>query len=200
MTKIRWLFIISIILIALVIAGFRLTQPEPETVVAAPVPPPAVKTESLSVQALTSEEVEIRSVAVVNEQKAIFKDATLGYHLSYPLHWEKETLSSTTVLFQSPDGTSQVRVEAVGPLPADGLAPFVDRSLGDEIIYSRQLLTVHGLPAERVVAYSEPLGQQVTTFYIELDGNIFLVTGTGYQKSIEMIARSFNAPQVIAQR
>lgn len=200
MTKIRWFFIISIILIALVVAGFRLTQPEPETVVAAPVPPPAVKMESLNAQALTIEEVEARNAVAASQQKAIFKDASLGYHLSYPLHWEKERLSSTTALFQSPDGASQVKVEAAGPLPADGLAPFVDRSLGNEILYSRQLLTVHGLPAQRVVAYSRALGQQVTTFYIERDGNVFVVTGTGHQKSIEMIARSFNAPQVVAQR
>jgi len=59
---------------------------------------------------------------------------------------------------------------------------------------------VHGLPAERIVAYSDTVGGQITTFYIDNNGTIFTVTGVGEQKAIEMIARSFNAPQVVAQR
>jgi hypothetical protein len=50
------------------------------------------------------------------------------------------------------------------------------------------------------VAYSETLERQITTFYIDHGGSIFVVTGTGDQLSIEMIARSFNAPQVVAQK
>jgi hypothetical protein len=202
MTKIRWILVITIICLAVLVAGFRLTQPEPEIVEAAPVPPAValVKTETLDVQATSIEEVEARRAQTVLEQMAVFADEQSGYHVSYPLDWEQLALSTSVALFQSPDGASKVKVEAVGPLPADGLAPFVDRSLGDDIVYSRQLLTVHGLPAERVVAYSVAAGSQVTTFYIDQGASVFVVTGNGDQKSIEMIARSFNAPQVVAQR
>ncbi len=200
MTKIRWIFVTCIVLVAVVVAGYRLSQPEPETVAAAPVPPSAAKMESISAQMTTVEEVEVQSLSAAVDQMALFKEDTLGYHLSYPRGWEKQTLSSTTTLFQAPDGASQVKVEAVGPLPADGLAAFVDRSVTGDMVYSRQLLTVHGLPAQRVVAYSETVEDQVTTFYLELDGNVFVVVGTGQQRPIEMIARSFNAPQLVAQR
>jgi hypothetical protein len=103
-------------------------------------------------------------------------------------------------VIQSPDGASSVKVEAVGPLPADGLAAFVDRSLGDEVLFSRQLLTVHGQPAERVVAYSDTANGQVTTFYINANGSVFVITGVGQQKDIELIARSFNGPLELALR
>ena len=200
--RIRWILVIAIICIAVLVAGYRLTQPEPETVAAAPVPPaPAqVKTESLSVQATTIEEVEARGVPVVAAQTALFESEQLGYHLSYPVGWQTLAPSSTVAVLKSPDEASIVKVEAVGPLPVDGLALFVERSLGDDIVISRQLLTVQGLPAERVVAFSDTAGGQVTTFYINYDGSVFVVTGVGDQRAIVMIARSFNAPQAVAQR
>jgi len=201
MTKVRWLLVIAVICVAVLVVGYRLTQPEPETVAAAPVPPVSVqtKTESLNAQATTIEEVEARSVLAVVEPMALF-EAEQGYHVSYPVDWKTLTPSTTMSVLKSPDGVSVVKVEAVGPVPADGLAPFVDRSLGSEMVLSRQLLTVHGLPAERIVAYSDTVGGQITTFYIDNNGTIFTVTGVGEQKAIEMIARSFNAPQVVAQR
>ena len=202
MTKLRWILIITIICLAVLVAGYRLTQPEPETVAAAPVPPASslVKTASLNLQATTAAEVVARGVSVVVEQMNNFEEAQSGYHISYPVGWDRLTLSTTMTLFQAPDGASKVQVEAVGPLPADGLAPFVDRSLGNDIVYSRQLLTVHGQAAERVVAYSDAVGGQKTTFYINAGDSVFVVTGTGEQMAIEMIARSFNAPQLVAQR
>ena len=202
MTRSRWILIIALICLAVAVAGFRLTRPEPQVVEAAPVPPSVatVKTESLIGQATSIDQVEARGLATVADSLALFTNEQLGYHLSYPLNWDKLSLSSTVTLLQSPAGDTQVKIEAVGPLPADGLAPFVDRSLGDDIVYSRQLLTVHGLPAERVVAFSEVQGSQVTTFYINYAGSVFVVTGTGHQLSIEKIARSFNAPQLVALR
>ena len=201
MTKVRWLLVIAVICVVVLVVGYRLTQPEPETVAAAPVPPvPAqTKTESLSAQATTIEEVEARSVLAVVEPMTLL-EAEQEYHVNYPVDWETLTPSTTMTVLKSPDGESIVKVEAVGPVPADGLAPFVDRSLGSEMVFSRQLLTVHGLPAERIVAYSDTVGGQITTFYIDNNGTIFTVTGVGEQKAIEMIARSFNAPQVVAQR
>ena len=202
MTKIRWLLIITIICIAVLIAGFRLTQPEPEMVAAAPVPPPSipVKTESILAQATTIEAVEARGLARPVEPVALFESSELGFHLSYPVAWQTLIPSTTLAVFKSPDGASLVKVEAVGPRPADGLASFVDRSLGHDVVLSRQLLTIHGQPAQRVVAYSELAGGQVTTFYIDVNGSIFVVTGVGEQKSIELIARSFNGPLAVAQK
>ena len=166
MIKIRWILLIAIICVALLVAGYRLTQPEPETVAAAPVPPASVqiKTESVSVQATTVEEVEARGVPIGTITMALFESEALGYHLSYPIDWQTSIPSTTMTVIKSADNSSIVKVEAVGPLPADGLAAFVDRSLGDDIVFSRQLLTVHGLPAERVVAYSGAADGQVTTF------------------------------------
>lgn len=202
MTKLRWTFIIAIICLAVAIAGFRLAHLEPQTVEAAPVLPAAnlAKTESIFNQVTTISEVSARGEAAVAESMALFSDGKLGYHLNYPAGWEQRSLSSTVVLFQSPGGSDQVKVEAAGPLSADGLSPFVDRSLGRDIVFSRQSLTVHGLPAERVVAFSETLGSQATIFYISQDGSVYIITGTGDQKSIELIARSFNAPRLVAQR
>lgn len=200
MTKLRWILVVSIILVAVLAAGYRLTRPEPETAAAAPVPPVAQKTEALSLQVTTVEEVAARGLVVAAEPLAVFTAEESGFHISYPGNWDRLTLSTTTTLLQSPDGASRVQVEDAGPLPADGLAAFVDRSLGSDIIYSRQLLTVHGLPAERVVTYSDTAGSSVTTFYIQLNGSVIVVTGSGEQQAIEMIARSLNAPQLVALR
>ena len=202
MIKIRWILLIAIICIALLVAGYRLTQPEPEMVAAAPVPPASVqvKTESLSIQATTVEEVEARGVSRIVPEMALFESQVLGYHLSLPVGWQTSAPSTTMAVIKSPDGASIVKVEAVGPLPADGLAAFVDRTLGDDVVFSRQLLTVHGQSAERVVASSNTLNGQVTTFYIDNNGSVFVITGIGQQKDIEMIARSFNGPLEVALR
>ena len=201
MTKIRWILVIAVICVAVLVAGFRLTQPDPEIAVAAPVPPMLVqlKTESIATQVMTIEAVEARGLVRLVEPVTVFEAAQLGFHLSYPAAWEVLTPSTAMAVFKSPDGRSLVKVEAVGPLPADGLARFVDRSLGNEVVLSRQLLTVQGLPAERVVTYVDTIGGQVTHFYIDYDQTVFAVTGVGEQRSIELIARSFNAPQAVAQ-
>jgi hypothetical protein len=202
MTKIRWILLIAIICMALLVAGYRLTQPEPEMVAAASVPPASVqvKTESLNVQATTMEEVDARGGSRIAPERALFMSQASGYHLSRPVGWQTVNLSTTMTVIKSPDGASIVKVEAVGPLPADGLAAFVDRSLGNDVVFSRQLLTVHGQPAERVVAYSDRANGQVTTFYIDAKGSVFIIAGVGHQKDIELIARSFNEPLELALR
>lgn len=189
----------TIICGALLVAGYRLTQPEPEMVAAAPASIP-MKTESLDLQATTIEEVEARGGARTVPAYALFESQTSGYHLSRPVGWQTSTPSTTLTVIQSPDGASIVKVEAVGPLPADGLAAFVDRSLGNDVVFSRQLLTVHGQPAERVIAYSDRVNSQVTTFYINANGSVFVITGVGQQQAIELIARSFNGPLELVLR
>jgi hypothetical protein len=130
----------------------------------------------------------------------VFEDEVFGYHLSYPAAWTLTPLSSHVVAFQSLDGVTRVKVEVASVLPADGLAGFVDRSLGSDVVLTRQLLTVHGAPAERVQVFSDAAGGQVTYFFITTNGMVYLITGVGEQKAIEAVARSFNAPQFMALR
>jgi hypothetical protein len=199
---IRWVIVVAIICMAILVAGYRLVQSEPNPVAAAPALTDSapIKKVSLDVQATTLEEVQARETQAVVEPMVTFEDEHFGYHLSYPVKWEMSRLSANVVLFQSVDGVTKVKVEAVGPMPADGLVPFVERSLYDEVVISRQSLTVHGYSAERVVAFADSPGGQKTTFYIEADASAYVITGMGQQSLIEQIARSFNAPQVVAQR
>ena len=199
MRKIRWILLTAIMCVALLVVGYRLTQPEPEMVSAAPASIP-VKTETLNLQATTIEEVEARGGSRTVPAMALFESQASGYHLNRPVGWLTSSPSTTMTVIKSPDGASIVKVEAVGPLPADGLAAFVDRSLGNDVVFSRQLLTVHGQPAERVVAYSDRANGQVTTFYINANGSVFVITGVGQQQDIELIARSFNGPLEMALR
>jgi len=195
--KIHSIIVIAIICGALLMGGYRLSQSE-EIAEAALVPAP-VKA-PVSIQATTLEEVEARAVQLVVEETAIFDNEVFGYHLSYPVAWEKQQLSGNVVVFQSPDHTTQVKVEAVGPLPADGLTPFVDRSLGSDILISRQSLTIHSFPAERVIAFSDNVGGQITSFYVDAGDSAYVISGVGEQKAIEMIARSFNTPELVVQQ
>lgn len=198
----RWIIVITILCTAVLAAGYRLTQPEPEAVAAAPAlsASPIVKHASLEMQATTIAEVEARDAQTVVEPTLVFEDAYFGYHLSYPANWNLTQLSANVVLFQSIDGVTKVKVEAAGPMPRDGLVPFVDRSLYNDVVLSRQSLTVHGYPAERVVAFADSPGGQKTTFYIETEASAFVITGFGQQSAIEQIARSFNAPLAVAQK
>jgi hypothetical protein len=197
--QIRWMLALLIVCSAILGAGYRLTQVEPETAAAA-MPIPVVARPSLSVQATTIEEVEARSVQPVAQRNITIEDTVLGYHISYPTSWYKTELSSNVVVIQSGDGATRVKVEIASVLPADSLAGFVDRSLGQDILLTRQLLTIHGLPAERVLVYSDEAGGQVTSFYVDADQMVYVISGSGEQKLIESVARSFNAPQLIAQR
>lgn len=199
MKTVRWILVIGVICGATLMAGYRLSQSELNASAAVPDPVPAKA--SLSTQATTLQEVEARPAQPVADRTTVFENIAFGYRVNYPFAWEKVELSDYVVSFRSPDGLTQVKVEAVGSLPADGLSQFVDRSLGSsEVILSRQQLTVHNLPAERVVIFSKAIDSQVTTFYINADNSAFVVTGVGQQRPIEMIARSFNAPQLVAQR
>lgn len=194
----RWILVIGIICGAVLIAGYRLTRTEIDASAAVPAPAPAKA--SLSVQATTVEEVEARRIQPVSNQTAVFEDTSFGYQIQHPLDWETAALSDQMVSFQSPDGLTQVKVEAVGPLPADGLSPFVDRSLGTDAVLSRQLLTIHGIQAERVITFADAIEGQATTFYLDGGNSAFVLTGIGDQHAIEMIARSFTMPQLVAQR
>ena len=194
----RWVLVIGIIFGAILVAGYRLSQFEVDADAA--VPDPAPVKASLTVQATTIQEVEARGAILPADRSVVFEDNAFGYQLTYPFDWDQVELSSTIVSFQSPDGATEVKVESVGPLPTDGLGAFVNRSLGGDIVISRQLLTVHSQPAERVIAYSDLIGDQVTTFYIDGGKSVFVVTGVGQQKAIETVARSFTMPQLLAQR
>ena len=194
MMKIRWLIGIAIICGAMGMAAYRLAQAEPEIVTAAPA-------KALpSVQATTIEEVVARGEQPAVDPTVVFEEQASGYHLTYPYDWDRATVSANVVSFHSPDRTTQVKVEAVGPLPADGLTAFVERTLGNDQALSRQSLTVHGQPAERVITQSPETGDPVTTFFIEAEASAYLIRGVGEQRAIEMIARSFNAPRLVAQR
>lgn len=198
--KPRLLLLIMVICGAILAAGYRLSQSELEVSAAAPRPAVIVNKAPLSSQATSIEEVIAREGRPVTDPVRLFKDELFGYQLSYPAEWTLTPLSSHVVAFQSLDGATRVKVEVASVLPADGLAGFVNRSLGSDIVLARQLLTVHGAPAERVLAFSDQTGGQVTYFYIAADGMVYLITGFGEQKAIEAVARSFNAPQLLAQR
>lgn len=206
MAQTRWirLIVITAILgVAILATGYRLTRSETAPAMTDLSDPAAVRlaeTRSIAAQMTTIEEALARQPQVPAEQMVVFTNEMYDYHLDYPLGWHVTELSPKTSLFQSPDGESWVEVEAVGILPVDGLAAFVDRSIRDELVMSHQLLTIHGQPAERVVAYSTKLEAQQTSFYIDSDASAFVITGSGEQRLVEMIARSFNAPQLVAQR
>jgi hypothetical protein len=197
MKTVRWMFVLGIICGAMIVAGYRLSRSELEAAAAVTLAPARA---SLAAQATTIEEVEARGVQPVIAQPMLFEDSTFGYQVSVPLGWNTVRLSEYVIAFRSPDGVTQVKIEAVGPLPADGLAPFVDRSLGSDAVLSRQLLTVQGIPAERVITFSDVLDLEATTFYLDAGQSAFVVTGIGEQKAIEMMARSFTLPQLVAQR
>jgi len=194
---IRWIIVITIICAAVLVAGYRLVQPEVADVSAAPAAA-ASKNISLTMQATTIDEVEARGGQSIVQPTVLFQDDDYGYHISYPTGWEMLELSSNVVIFQSVDGVTRVKVEAVGSVAADGLVPFVDRSLHNDDVLSRQSLTIHGLAAERVVAFADSPGGQKTTFFIDADDTAYVITGLGQQSLIENVARSFNAPQVVA--
>lgn len=194
---IRWIIVITIICAAVLMAGYRLVQPEVAEVSAAPVAV-ASKNVSLNMQATSVEQVEARDKQGIVQPAVVFEDDDYGYHISYPAGWEMLELSSEVVIFRAVDGVTRVKVEAVGPIAGDGLAPFVDRSLHNDDVLSRQSLTIHGFNAERVVAFANSPGGQKTTFFIDADDTAYVITGLGQQSLIENIARSFNAPQVVA--
>ena len=194
--KIRSLIAIAVLLSVIIGGGYYLSQSE-EVVGAAPVTVPAKA--PLSVQATSIEEVKAQTVLPLVDQKTVFENKVFNYQLSYPPDWAKEQPSANVVIFESPDNTTRVKVEAVGPL-ADGLTAFVDRSLGRDVLISRQLLTLHDNPAERVIVFSDQVGGQVTSFYVDAGTSAYVISGVGEQAPIEMLARSFNAPQLVAQR
>jgi hypothetical protein len=195
--KIHLVVVIAIICGALLMGGYGLSQ-SGEIAEAAPVL--TLVKAPVSIQATTLEEVEARTVQPAVEEIVIFDNEVFDYHLSYPVAWENQQLSGNVVVFQSPDHITQVKVEAVGPLPADGLTAFVDRSLGSDILISRQSLTIHSFSAERVIAFSDNVGGQITSFYVDAGDSAYVISGVGEQKAIEMIARSFNRPELVVQQ
>jgi hypothetical protein len=195
--KIQSMIAIVILLAVIIGSGYYLSKSE-EVVEAAPVVVPLKAPPS--VQATTIEGVEAQSIRPLVDQSVVYENKIFDYHLSYPVDWSKEQPSANVVIFQSPDNTTRVKVEAVGPLPAAGLTAFVDRSLGHDILISRQLLTLHDNPAERVIVFSDKVGGQVTSFYVDAGISAYVISGVGEQAAIEMMARSFNAPQLMAQR
>lgn len=193
--KIRTLFTLALIGgIIIVTALFVLNRPQPEIVAEAAIPAPVRA--SVSTQATSADQIAIQPVA---SQELLYDNQTFGYRLSYPADWQKQQPSANVVVFQSADLSSQVKIEAVGPLPPDGLTPFVDRSLGPDVLISRLTLTINGLPAERVMAFSDAVDGQVTSFYVDGGQCAYVITGVGEQKAIEQVARSFQATELVAQ-
>jgi hypothetical protein len=195
---IRWMFIATLTLATILAGSYSLAQVKPEQVIAGPAAPVIAKP-SISVQATSVEEVEARPLKPLLGQEILINDQILGYSVSYPADWHKMTLSSSVVWFQSVDTETHVKIEVAGALPTDGLSRFIDRSLGQDILLTRQSLTIHGHPAERLQLFSDEVGGQLTRFYIQADEMIYLIAGSGEQKLIERVARSFSAPQPIAQ-
>lgn len=192
--KMRFVLMFMVLGIMIGAVGYHLGRANLQTVAAEPA---GVKA-PLSLQATTVEEVEARVLDAPVSQPELFADDTFDYHLVYPLGWEVDRPAPNRVSFRAPDGTATVLVEAVGPLAADGLTAFVNRSLDNYIVLSRQSLAVHGLPAERILAYSDQADGQVTLFFIDAGRSAYVLTGTGEQQALEMVARSFNSPQPVA--
>ncbi len=196
--KIRTMITLGLLAILVLGAGYALTRTDLEANAA--VPAGAPERAPLSVQATSLEEVQARQEPALVNQTAVFDHQIFDYNLVYPLGWDMVEVTGSRLMFRSPDKTTEVTIEAIGPLPAGDLTAFVNNSLADDIIISRQSLTVHGMPAERVLAHSDKVGGRVTYFFIDGGEMAYLVSGTGEQKPVEMIARSFNSPQPIAQR
>ncbi len=199
----RFLLIGFILGTTFLMVGYRLTQPDPQAVVAdldQAKLERVIETRVLDMQVLSSDEALPGPARLSTPQMIVFTSEMFDYHLDYPLGWSISEISARVSRFQSPDGQTRVEVEAKGSLPDEGLKPLVERSLREEMVLSHQLLTIHGQTAERVVAYSETLVGQKTTFFIEHAENAFVITGSGEQRMIEMMARSFNAPQAVALR
>jgi hypothetical protein len=189
--------VIALIIIsgAVLVAGLRLSQSDSEIAFAALVSAP--EKPSIRVQAMNTTPTVVKPLA---GEVVTFDNEVFNYQVSYPAHWERLEPSANVVVFQSPDVKTQVKVEAVGPLPADGLTAFVDRSLGRDIIISRQSMTIQGFPTERVLVFSDRVDSQVTTFYVDAGQCAYVITGMGEQKAIEQIARSFNGLEPAVQQ
>lgn len=194
--NIRVAIIAAILGVTILATGYRLSQPEPELVSADAEVVNVAESRSLVAQATTIEE----KVPLPAEQMILYTHSAFDYHLDYPRGWDVSQPATNRVLFESPEKTSRVEVEAVGPLPVEELAAFVERSIGETMVISHQTLTIHNQPAERIVAYSEELGTQETSFFIAAESSAVVITGVGEQRPIEMIARSFNGPQAVALR
>jgi hypothetical protein len=195
----RWIFMIMLTLATILVGSYSLAQVKAEKEIVIPAAPVVTKP-PISIQATSVEEVEARPVKPLLGQKALIYDHIFGYSVSYPADWHKLALSSSVVWFQSVDGTTHVKLEVAGSLPSDGLTRFVDRSLGQDILLTRQSLTIQGHPAERLQLFSTEIGGQVTRFYIQAGEMIYAISGAGEQKLIESLARSFSAPQPLVQR
>ncbi len=197
--RFRAIAIILMICAVILLTGYGLSQTafKSEAAAAGPVEPAPVKP-AITAQATSAAEVAAREGQPVAGLLSVFKDKWFGYQLNYQPNWQVSQPSANVVIFQAPDGLTQVKVEAVGPLPADGLRPFVDRSLGKDTVMSRQTLTFDGYPAERVVTISAASGSQTTTFYLNAGASAFVISGSGDHQAVETTARSFSAVEFAA--
>ena len=187
MIQIRWILTITIICSAILLAGYRLVQAEPEMVTAAA--PTTMANRDISAQSTSVDNIQILAT---DEQTRYFEHNVFGYVLNYPADWDITISSENTVVFQSPDKNTRVDVTMAGVVPADGLNGFVNQELAQGNPSSRYSLTINGFAAEHVLL--EPVGAEsrLVNVYIEFDNTIIVISGTGHQKLIENIARSFN--------
>jgi hypothetical protein len=194
--KLRTIVTIFILFGAVFVAGlYWLNRPEPEMVVAAAVPAPSRA--AVNMQATTAEQIIAQPITNLF---SVYENSWFNYRVNYPGGWLKQEPSTNVVILQAPNLGTEVKVEAVGPLPADGLTPFVDRSLGADEVISRQLLTIQGYTAERVITIAASTGRQETTFYVDAGQSAYVISGFGEQKAIEQIARSFSPAEAVAQQ
>jgi hypothetical protein len=192
MKKIRWILVALIILGAMLVTGYSLTQIEPDVVIAE-ADAPSVIDRNVSAQATTVEEVQARTIEPRGRPEAIFVDSIVGYQISYPISWTVTILSPGAVLFQAADGLARVTLEMAGSLPPGGLAEFVNRSLPGNELTNRQSLTINGFSAERILTNAGEAKKQMTYFYIDFNSTVYAITGVGEQALIEQVVRSFNS-------
>jgi hypothetical protein len=187
MIQIRWILTITIICSAILLAGYRLLQAEPEMVTAAVSTTTANR--DISTQSTSIDDIQILAT---DEQAQLFEHNVFGYALSYSADWDITISSENTVVFQSPDKNTRVDVTMAGVVPADGLVGFVDQELAQGNSSSRYSLTINGFAAEHVLFESVETESQLINVYIEFNNTIIVISGTGERALIENIARSFN--------
>lgn len=117
----------------------------------------------------------------------VYEDAIFGYQVSYPVGWDVFELRPNVMALMGTHALYPVQIEVVGPL-AEDLTTFVNRSLGDTPVITRQDLTIHGATAQRIIT------RDSTTFYINTAESAYIVSSMGEPQAVEMIARSFTAP------
>jgi len=151
-----------------------------------------VERPSLTNQATSIVEVEKRQLKPLGDALTSFQDEIFGYQVNYPATWQVEQIAPNEVVFKSLADQAQVTVVAVGLLTNNDLASYVSNYTANETIITRQLLTINGFSAERVILYSDISGEQQTKFFLNTETSAYVIIGTGNRTITELIAQSLN--------